>query len=456
MDGKLKKNFIYVILAQLISLLVSCSTNLILPKFISTTDFSYWQLFMFYTLYIPCLALGLNDGVYLRYGGKDKDELDYTAIKSQYVFGIIYQIILAMLVGQFLIYFSDSNGRRWVIYSVLVYYIIYTCHNFLSYIFQATGESNVWSKSIILHRIIFLSAQTVLLLTGIYNVFYFIPAFNIALLVSLAYLYFFMQKYFKKVKIDWRLGATEALLSIKVGISLMVANVCSTLILGVGRFIIDNKWGLLAFGKVSFSLTLINFALTFISQVGIVLFPALRRIDGKKLQRYYKKIAVGLFSLLPLMYIIYLPLKFVLLLWLPNYSQSIDYLSILLPICFFDSKMNLMGNTFLKVLSKQVVLLKINILTIIFGGIWGIVAAYVFDDMKLVVVGMVISVIFRSIIADIVLGKELSVSLWRLEILDIVLAIVFIITATYLLWWQAFFSMIFVYVIRSVYLKFIG
>ena len=120
MDKKLKQNFIYVVLAQLISLLVSCSTNLILPKFISTTDFSYWQLFMFYTLYIPCLALGLNDGVYLRYGGKDKDELDYTAIKSQYVFGIVYQIILAILVGQLLIYFSDSNGRRWVIYSVLV------------------------------------------------------------------------------------------------------------------------------------------------------------------------------------------------------------------------------------------------------------------------------------------------------------------------------------------------
>ncbi len=456
MDKKLKQNFIYVVLAQLISLLVSCSTNLILPKFISTTGFSYWQLFMFYTLYIPCLALGLNDGVYLRYGGKDKDELDYTAIKSQYVFGIVYQIILAILVGQFLIYFSDSNGRRWVIYSVLVYYIIYTCHNFLSYIFQATGESNVWSKSIILHRIIFLSSQTILLLTGIYNVFYFIPAFNIALLVSLAYLYFFIQKYFKKVKIDWRLGATEALVSIKVGISLMVANVCSTLILGVGRFIIDNKWGLLAFGKVSFSLTLINFALTFISQVGIVLFPALRRIDEKQLQMYYKKIAVGLFFLLPLMYIIYLPLKFVLLLWLPNYSQSIDYLSILLPICFFDSKMNLMGNTFLKVLSKQVVLLKINILTIIFGSIWGIVAAYGFNNMKLVVVGMVISVIFRSIIADMVLGKELSVSLWQLEIFDIALAIIFIITATYLLWWQACFIMIFVYVIRGIYLKFIG
>lgn len=454
MNGKLKKNFIYVLLAQLISLLVSCSTNLILPKFISATGFSYWQLFMFYTLYIPCLALGLNDGVYLRYGGRDKEDLDYDAVKSQYIFGIMYQVVLAIIAGGILIYFSESNGRRWVIYSVLVYYVVYTCHNFLSYIFQATGESNVWSRSVILHRVIFLSAQTIFLLLGIYNVFYFMIAFNVALLMALIYLYIFMRKYLKRANFNWCLGITEAIISIKVGISLMIANVCATLILGVGRFIIDNKWGLLAFGKVSFSLTLINFALTFISQIGIVLFPALRRIDVTELKQYYRKIAVGLFYILPIMYIVYLPLKYILLLWLPNYSQSIDYLSILLPICFFDSKMNLMGNTFLKVLSKQVVLLKINILTIILGGSWSFLAAYYFNNIKLVIIGMVISIIFRSLIADIILEKELSVNLWNLEVLDIVLAVVFILTTTYLLWWQACLIIMTIYIMRSMYYRF--
>lgn len=173
-----------------------------------------------------------------------------------------------------------------------------------------------------------------------------------------------------------------------------------------------------------------------------------------ELKQYYRKIAIGLFYILPIMYIVYLPLKYILLLWLPNYSQSIDYLSILLPICFFDSKMNLMGNTFLKVLSKQVVLLKINILTIILGGSWSFLAAYYFNNIKLVIIGMVISIIFRSLIADIILEKELSVNLWNLEVLDIVLAVVFILTTTYLLWWQACLIIMTIYIMRSTYYRF--
>lgn len=453
MDSNIKKNFFYAFLAQGISLIVSCLTNLILPKVLNLTEFSYWQLFIFYSTYIPCLALGLNDGVYLRYGGKKINNLDYKSIKSQYSFGFLFQLILGIIIGLVWIQFSSSTNRRNIIIYVLIYFLIYTCHNFLGYIFQSTNLTNIYSKSIIIQRVLFLLAEIELIIFSYRNVFCYIPYYIFGLLIALLYLLYKIYPYFKPVSINWKLGVQESLISMKTGISLMIANVCSMLILGVGRQIIDMKWGLVSFGKVSFSLTLMNFALTFIMQVGLVLFPALRRLDAKNLQKYYEKLTLMLFYLLPLMYIVYLPAQFILKLWLPQYSQSIDYLAIVLPICYFDSRMELIGNTFFKVLNKQVLLLKINVLTICISGILGLLSAYLFNSLKGVIIGLVFAIMFRSVLSDVVLSKDIKLNVTALELADILLAVIFILTANSLQWWLSALIIIFMYVVRFILLK---
>ena len=239
----------------------------------------------------------------------------------------------------------------------------------------------------------------------------------------------------------------------KTGISVMIANVCSMLILGVGRQIIDVRWGLLAFGKISFSLTLMNFALTFIMQIGLVLFPALRRLDSDNLQKYYKKLTLGLFYLLPIMYIGYLPMQYLLKLWLPQYTQSINYLALVLPICYFDSRMDLIGNTFFKVLNKQVLLLRINILTILISGTLGMISAYIFNNMNLVVIALVIAIMFRSVLSDLLLSNDIKLNVIVLEIADIILAIIFMLVANILEWWFSAILLLAVYAIRIILVK---
>lgn len=335
-----------------------------------------------------------------------------------------------------------------MIFLVLIYYIVYTCHNFLGYIFQAVNETNIYSKSIIIHRIFFLLSQLILIWILCKNVFFYIPFYILAIAIALMYLLLKIYPFFKDANFDFNLGRKEAWISIKVGISLMIANVCSTLVLGVGRQIIDVHWGLLTFGKISFSLTLINFALTFISQIGLVLFPALRRLNRNNLQNYYKNLTLGLFYILPLMYVLYLPLQFILRYWLPDYSKSIDYLSIILPICYFDGKMNLIGNTFFKVLNKQVLLLKINILAIIFATVWGLIGAYIFNNVTFVIVGMVATIMFRSIISDLILSKDIHVKVINLELMDILLAIIFMLVANNFAWYIAMLVILILYILR--------
>ena len=287
-------------------------------------------------------------------------------------------------------------------------------------------------------------------LTGVYQ---YIILYIISIALALCYLLFQIRSEFRASQFNLNLGIRELTISMKVGISLMIANICSLLILGVGRQIVDMKWGLVAFGKVSFSLTLMNFALTFIMQIGLVLFPALRRLSDKELKNYYGKLTIGLFYILPLMYIAYLPVQYILDLWLPHYKESISYLATVLPICYFDSKMNLIGNTFFKVLNKQVLLLKINVVTIIISSVLGLVSAYVFNNMYFVIVGMVLAIMFRSVLADTLLSSKINVNVNKLEISDIILAVAFIMVSNSCDWKIALMVVVLLYVLRIFLVK---
>ena len=70
------KNIVYSFSANLISLLISVFMVMIVPKYLSMEDYGLWQLFLFYFSYLGFLHFGWEDGIYLRYAGKNYNELD--------------------------------------------------------------------------------------------------------------------------------------------------------------------------------------------------------------------------------------------------------------------------------------------------------------------------------------------------------------------------------------------
>ena len=171
--------------------------------------------------------------------------------------------------------------------------------------------------------------------------------------------------------------AREALDSIRIGINLTIANIAGNLILGGGRFIIDRYWGIEDFGEVSFSLTLTNFSFTVrISDFDGTVSSALRQIDEKRQKRLFEMSKHVLNVILPTVFLVYIPAKETLKLWLPQYEASLAYMAILLPMCIFDGKMNLVCATYFKVLRKERFLLYVNIFSMALSIVLSIVGAY--------------------------------------------------------------------------------
>lgn len=93
--------------------------------------------------------------------------------------------------------------------------------------------------------------------------------------------------------------------------------------------------------------------LTFINAVGIVMFPLLRRTNKERLPSLFVTLR-GVF--VPLTYailLLYVPVKFVLGMWLPEYSESLKFMGILFPIVIYEGRMSLLINTYLKTLRKE-------------------------------------------------------------------------------------------------------
>ena len=78
------KNMSLSVLVQAVSTMAGIVINLVVPKFIDTYQYAYWQTFLLYMQYVGFFHFGLIDGLVLRYSQFDYEELDKDSVRSQY------------------------------------------------------------------------------------------------------------------------------------------------------------------------------------------------------------------------------------------------------------------------------------------------------------------------------------------------------------------------------------
>lgn len=221
-----------------------------------------------------------------------------------------------------------------------------------------------------------------------------------------------------------------SLQSVKVGIVLTLANISSLLILGVLRFAIDFQWDITIFGKVSLSITLMNFFLSMISQVAMVLFPVLRRVDKQEQATFFALERDILGIILPASYLLYIPMCCVISAWLPQYEISLEYFALLLPLCLYDGKMNLISTTFMKVLRMERNLLGINFVAVIMSCICVYLGIWNMQSIEITIILIDCVIILRSLYSEIMLMHQFNQKLTTDIIWELLMTAGFLIVAT--------------------------
>ena len=402
--SQLFSNIIVAFLAQIISIVLSISTSFFLPKVLEIDEFSYWQLYIFYISYIGIFHFGINDGVYLKYGGTSLNEIDKELISGQFKILCATEFIICSSIIFGLPKMNDS--RTFVLKISCIYMFFFNTSLFAGYIFQTLNETKLYSYSVIIDKISFFILLNILYVSKNKSFKFYTISYLIGKIISSVYCYYYGgMVLFYKVR-NWKRVGIETIDSIRTGVKLTVSSLSSMLIIGCGRMYIDKNFGVITFGKISFSLSLTSFVLAFISQISMVLFPYLRKIGETKALYLYRKISDILYFILPIFYFFYIPMKMFFTKWLPQYQDSMEYLSILFPICVFDAKMYLLYNTYFKVIRLENYLLIINIISATLSILSSIVSTYMLRSYLAIVISMVLVTIFRSVSSEYIIGRK--------------------------------------------------
>jgi hypothetical protein len=211
----------------------------------------------------------------------------------------------------------------------------------------------------------------------------------------------------------------------------MISNIASMLIVGVVRFGIERTWDITTFGKVSLTLNISNLLMLFINALGIIMFPVLRRTDKKSLPSIYKVMRDLLMVVMFGMLIFYYPAKEMLTNWLPDYTESLRYMALLLPLSVYEGKMVLLVNTYFKALRKEKLMLRINLLVMSISMLTTIVTTIVLNNLGVAVFSIVLLLMLRAVVSEVAISKILNLYLLKDIFLEIILTLAFIISGWY-------------------------
>lgn len=426
------QNMSFAFLAQGASMALSVIQTLVVPKLLGVEQFGYWQLYIFYVSYVGFFHLGLSSGVYLITGGQKREEMDKAAIKSQMLFGAFYQTIMAGVIILLSSFLQSGAERMFVIVMTAIYLVLQNLATFMMNVLQCMNETKKSSFSTIVERIAFLIPLLVLLVLKV-NVFYpYVFSYTASTIVQLGYCSWHLRDFWRAESLAFCRAARLGWASIMIGFPMMLANVMSMLILGIGRFFIDAKWGIETFGKLSLALSLVSFFLAFVSQASMVLFPSLRQATHEEVRRFYRAARDAMGLLFPCVYALYFPMVWLLTMWLPDYSSTFTYLIFLLPICVFDSKYNITGVIYYNVLRRERVMLLVNMVSAVVSLCLTLFSVYAFCSVFAVISVMTAVIVARSLWSEFYMNRLMEVPASSISAAEIMLTVGFILLAFFL------------------------
>ncbi len=384
--------------AQAVTMSVSVLTVIFIARRLSASEYGLWQFFLLIGSYGGLLHLGVCDGVYLRLGGADYSALDKSGEGTEFRRTTAIQTVL-MLVGVVGILVAGREIQRApAVILALLYIPLFNSAAYLGHILQATDRTVEYSASVVIDRLIF--ALWTLLGIAVRSESFVFYAWGsiLAKVVSLAYCAFIMRDVVLAPRAVGQLGRMAG--DIFSGSKLMVANLSGQLVLGAVRLAVIYRYGDAEFGRISLIITLANLFLQFISQIGMVLFPALRRADGAACRRVFERMEDLTGLILPISFFAYLPLRAVVGIFLPEYAAAAKYLILLLPICFLYGKTQLVGTTYLKVCDRAGALMVLNLSSAALSAGLCFGVAYAGGGVWSVLLAAAVAVVIRSAMFD--------------------------------------------------------
>ncbi|MBU1142751.1 MAG: hypothetical protein KKH92_03790 [Firmicutes bacterium] len=377
------------------------------------------------------------------------NDLNKITLFNQFLFLFLFQIFISFLLNIFIGYFTIDTNKLMIFRFLSISLILVNLNSMLILILQATNRMKEYSKILIFDRVTF-ALLIIIFYFFNYHEFKFLMYADIAgkIIGLLMGIYYCKEIIFNKIT-KFRIDIGETYKNFSVGISLMIANVASMLIIGAVRFITEMSWGIDVFGKISFSLSVTNLIMIFINTMGIVIFPLLKRTTNTNQIVIYRSLK-NILSIVSLaLLLLYYPLFYILSIWLPQYTESLKYMILVIPVIIYQAKIGLLINPFYKSLRKEKTLLYINVFVLLITIALALFSAFILKNVYVTILIIPSALFIKSLLTEIILQNTFKEKFY----MDTILETIMVVTFVYFTWY--FYNIIPIIIYLSAYIIFL-
>lgn len=314
----MKKGLVKILLANIISLIINILNSFLLPKYLSVDTYAILKTYTLYIGYAGFLSLGFADGMYLKYGGKEFDNIDFFELGTSLRSYALLEVVICSVIAIIAICFNSM-----VIFAVAIGSFFLNIIGYYKNLYQAVGEYGLYGRSLNYQTILlFISNLALIFAVNSDNAIFFVIVQVLSALLIAVYLSIVIEKkthLFSKGK--FKLVVIKE--NVYSGFSLMLGNFSSSIFTGLDRlfvkFLMDNA----SFALYSFAVSLENIINVFVTPITISMFNAFCKRRDVSYVRSMKSLSLlwGLFIVAATF-----PIKFVIAHFLMTYQDAIDIL----------------------------------------------------------------------------------------------------------------------------------
>lgn len=409
-SNKTIKNIFNVTLSNLIKLFAGVLVGFLLPKIISIDDYGYYKTFALYATYVGLFHFGFLDGIYLKFGGYDYNQLDKNKFRFYSRYLIILEFIISLLGCLVSITFLSGNLKIIFIF-VSVFLFTYNVTGYYQYISQITGRFNELSIINIIQSV--LTALSIILLwilnylkvISINYVLYLYVYVGIQMVLCTWYIFTYKKITFGQTNNCDNKFREIVDLSLS-GFPLLVSNLCLLLILSIDRQFVNIIFNNQVYAKYAFAYNLMSLISTVSSAIAIVIYPSMKRMNIDLLKKAISKFVIFTSVFVFMCLLVYYPLCLFIDWFLPKYSESLIIFRIILPGICISSLITIVYQNYFKILYKNFIFFVISIIILALSFAANLISYLIFKTTISISIVSIIVMILWYIIILITLKKQ--------------------------------------------------
>ena len=177
----LTKKISYSLAANVVSVAASLLVTVAVPKFFAEdiASYGYYQVFVFYVVYIGFLHLGWCDGILLRDAGQEYGNLDKHLYSGQFWLLMGAEIVISIIVAIAGMIFSPDAAYQYIWVLIAANILLSIPKYMLSYTLQATGRVKEYSVMTALGKAVYILTVIIVLVSGVRDFKLFVLAWTI-------------------------------------------------------------------------------------------------------------------------------------------------------------------------------------------------------------------------------------------------------------------------------------